>query len=261
MTPARLSALAASSRRSAATFELPAAAFLAALGVPLLMARTRPTLLFFLPGAVVPIIASFACNYAALGQLPCPPTASSAGRGTTSRGATGSSAARRSAKGIDFNHEPTTVYAFHLLLRPPRLVQPHAGVVAGARRLDRAGHSQRGGCPEGVRARPAARAGRPSVRGDDTRGLGDRIRVLPDAHAELQLRRLHQRSALAVLAHPALGAGDPAGRGLAGRLMAGRLLGQYCLAFSVFSVFYPARNPWRHPWILNLMEFTGFLRY
>jgi hypothetical protein len=40
----------------------------------------------------------------------------------------------------------------------------------------------------------------------------------------------------------------------------GRLLCAVLLGFSVLSVFYPV-NPWRHPWILNLMEFTGFKRY
>ena len=37
----------------AATFDLPAAAFLAAIGIPLLIARTKNTLLFFAPGVLV----------------------------------------------------------------------------------------------------------------------------------------------------------------------------------------------------------------
>ena len=45
------------------------------------------------------------------------------------------------------------------------------------------------------------------------------------------------------------------------RSRAGRLLCAVLLGFSVLSVFYPAANPWRHPWILNLMEFTGIIRY
>ena len=44
------------------SFDLPAAAFLAALGIPLLIARTRNTLLFFLPAALIPILALAACN-------------------------------------------------------------------------------------------------------------------------------------------------------------------------------------------------------
>ena len=30
---------------------------------------------------------------------------------------------------------------------------------------------------------------------------------------------------------------------------------------SVLSVFYPAWNPWRNPWLLQLFEFTGWVRY
>jgi hypothetical protein len=41
----------------------------------------------------------------------------------------------------------------------------------------------------------------------------------------------------------------------------GRLICAVLLGFSVLSVFYPAANTWRHPWILNLMEFTGYIRY
>ena len=52
----------------------------------------------------------------------------------------------------------------------------------------------------------------------------------------------------------------PAADRLAGS-RAGRLLCAVLLGFSVLSVFYPAANPWRHPWILNLMEYTGTIRY
>ncbi|HVL11770.1 MAG TPA: hypothetical protein VM529_04360, partial [Gemmata sp.] len=51
----------------------------------------------------------------------------------------------------------------------------------------------------------------------------------------------------------------PAADRLAGS-RAGRVLCAVLLGFSVLSVFYPV-NPWRHPWILNLMEFTGYKRY
>ena len=42
---------------------------------------------------------------------------------------------------------------------------------------------------------------------------------------------------------------------------AGRLLCAVLLGFGVLSVFYPAWNPWRNPWILQLLEFKGWLRY
>jgi hypothetical protein len=45
------------------------------------------------------------------------------------------------------------------------------------------------------------------------------------------------------------------------RSAGGRLLGAVLFGASVLSVFYPAWNPWRNPWILQLMEYTGWLRY
>ena len=33
------------------------------------------------------------------------------------------------------------------------------------------------------------------------------------------------------------------------------------LGASVLSVFYPAWNPWRAPWALQLMEFLGWVKY
>ncbi len=47
---------------------------------------------------------------------------------------------------------------------------------------------------------------------------------------------------------------------LAGRRW-GRWLGYVLLGFSVFSVSYPAWNPWRHPWIYNLLEALGRIHY
>src|SRR5262249_8030531 len=50
---------------------------------------------------------------------------------------------------------------------------------------------------------------------DDARDLAHRVRLLPDPHAELQLRGEHERPAMAVLADSALGAGGPSNRGQA----------------------------------------------
>jgi len=33
------------------------------------------------------------------------------------------------------------------------------------------------------------------------------------------------------------------------------------LALSVLSVSYPAWNPWRHPWIYNLLEALDRIKY
>src|SRR5439155_20999667 len=53
----------------AATFDLPALALVAGLGVPLLLANVRRTLFIFVPAALIPIAAYFATNQAALGEF------------------------------------------------------------------------------------------------------------------------------------------------------------------------------------------------
>ena len=41
----------------------------------------------------------------------------------------------------------------------------------------------------------------------------------------------------------------------------GRWLAYALLAWSVFSVSYPAWNPWRQPWLYNLLESGGYVAY
>jgi hypothetical protein len=47
---------------------------------------------------------------------------------------------------------------------------------------------------------------------------------------------------------------------LAGRRW-GRWLGYALLAVTVFSVSYRLWNPWRHPWLFDLMESEGWVAY
>jgi hypothetical protein len=97
----------------AATFELPALSFVAALAVPLLVARTRSTVLYFLPAALIPLAALVACNYAAMGKV-LPAYSEFGGPWYNFEGSHWSKVGTPAAKGIDFNTEPTTIYAFHL---------------------------------------------------------------------------------------------------------------------------------------------------
>jgi hypothetical protein len=53
-----------------------------------------------------------------------------------------------------------------------------------------------------------------------------------------------------------LPAADRVGRSWAGRILAAILLG-----LSALSVFYPAWNPWRPPWLQQLLEVTDWVRY
>jgi hypothetical protein len=41
----------------------------------------------------------------------------------------------------------------------------------------------------------------------------------------------------------------------------GRICAYLMLGVSILSVSYPAWNPWRHPWLYNLMEAAGWARY
>jgi hypothetical protein len=41
----------------------------------------------------------------------------------------------------------------------------------------------------------------------------------------------------------------------------GRVVGYVLLAVSVFSAAFPAVNPWRHPWLYQLLEYLGWVRY
>lgn len=53
----------------------------------------------------------------------------------------------------------------------------------------------------------------------------------------------------------------PAGYRVLERSRLGRNLALLCLSVSVFSVAFPVLNPWRHPWLLQLLDYTNLVRY
>ena len=243
----------------AATFELPALALVAALGVPLLIAHPRSTLLFFLPAAVVPIAALYGCNYIALGTFD-PVYDKFGGPWYRFEGSHWSKIGTPAAKGLDFNTEPTTVYAFHLLvghhgwfsLTPVWFVALVSLAVMGIKSAPAVKKLRR---PTGTGWTPEMFAAMTLVvsvvvfvfyltrtqsynYGGNTSGPRWLFWLIP----------------LWVLAVP------PMADRLA-RSSGGRLLGAVLLGLSALSVFYPAWNPWRNPWILQFLEFKGWLRY
>jgi hypothetical protein len=244
----------------ATTFELPAASFLVALFVPLLIARPRPTLLVFLPAALIPVVALFAANYAALGQL-MPAYGEFGGPWYNFEGSHWSRRGTPLARGIDFNDEPTTVYAFHLLLGhhgwfslTPVWFLALAGLV-GLGIRSAADVRKLFGKPAGTGWTPELFAAMTLVVSATVFAFYlTRVQSYNYGGFTSGPRWLFWLIPLWVLAVP------PAADRLAGTL-AGRLLCAVLLGFSVLSVFYPAPNPWRSPWILQLMEFTGYLRY
>jgi len=244
----------------AATFELPSAAFLAGVGVPLLIARPKRTLLLFVPAALVPIVGLFACNFAALGQL-MPAYGEFGGPWYDFVGSHWAKRGTPAAKGIDFNNEPTTVYAFHLLfghhgwfgLTPVWLIGLAGLVMLGVR------------CAEDVqrlfRRSPGA-VWSPALFSAMT--LAVSLAVFAFYLSRTQSynyggntsgpRWLFWLIPLWVLAVPT--GADRLTCCRAGRVFAAVLLGA-----SVLSVFYPGWNPWRPPWIMQMLEFTGVKRY
>ena len=106
MTPRGLPGAAASSRRSRRRSSCPRSRSSRRSGVPLLIARARRRCSSSCRGARADPRALRVQLRGARARC-SRRTASSAGRGTTSRGATGRSGAHRPAKGIDFNEEPT----------------------------------------------------------------------------------------------------------------------------------------------------------
>jgi hypothetical protein len=244
----------------AATFELPAAAYLAGVGVPLLVARPRQTLLFFAPAAAIPIAGLFVCNYAALGQW-LPAYSEFGGPWYNFEGSHWAKRGTPAAKGIDFNDEPTTVYAFHLLFGhhgwfslTPIWFLAFVGLVALAFRsasdIRRLFH------------RPPGNAWTPAL-------FAAMTLVVSLVVFAFFLTRTQSYNYGGFTSGPrwlfwliplwVLGVVWTADRLAPYRL--GRATCVVLLGLSVFSVFYPAINPWRAPWILQLMEFTGYLRY
>lgn len=245
----------------AATFDLPALSLVAALGVPLLLANVRRTLFCFLPAALLPIAGYFITNYAALGELN-PAYDKFGGPWYEYEGSHWSKVGTPLGKGIDFNNEPTTIYAFHLLfghhgwfsLTPVfflafgSLLGLAFKSAADVKTLFKGGS---GGSPC-----------TPPLFALMTLSLSLLVFVFYLTRTKSYNyggftsgpRWLFWLIPLWLIALPS--AADRLGTKRAGRLLCAVLLG-----FSVLAVFYPAANPWRSPWIQQLLEFNGVLKY
>ena len=244
----------------AATFELPSLCFFAALFLPLLVARPRNTLMFFVPCALLPFAALFATNYAAMGKL-LPAYSEFGGPWYDFAGSHWAKRGTPAAKGIDFNNESTSVYAFHLSfghhgwfsLTPVWLIA-FAGLFFTA-----------------IKSAPAVRKlfGAKKTTGWTPELFAAMTLVISITVFCFYLTRTQSYNyggntsgprwlfwliPLWVIAIPP--AADRLARNGAGRLLCAVLLG-----FGVLSVFYPAWNPWRNPWLLQLMEYNGWVKY
>jgi hypothetical protein len=244
----------------AVTLELPAASLLAALFVPLLIARPKRALLFFLPGAMIPLLALLACNYAALGRL-TPAYSEFGGPWYNYPGSHWAKKGTADARGIDFADEPKEVYAFHLLfghhgwfsLTPVWLVGAVGIGLLTWRSL-------------------------PEVKAVVTNpGKGPWPWTLP-MHGALAAVLSVVVIGFFILKTNNYGGGTSGPRWLfwltplwllgmlpaadrLGRCSTGQRIGAVLLGLSVLSVFYPAWNPWRQPWIQHFYETMDWVDY
>lgn len=245
----------------AVTLELPAAALLAGLLVPLVFVRPGRTLVYFLPGMVIPIVAAFVCNYAAMGRL-LPAYSDFGGPWYEYAGSHWLKRYDPAARGIDFANEPKLVYAFHLLFGHHGWfsLTPVWFVAAGG--LARLAWTSRSAIWELLATR------RPKPDGLWTLPFfGAVVTIVTVVVFAFYVWKTNNYGGftsgprwLFWLTPPWLVAMLPAADRL-GERWVGRIVAAGLLGLSVLSVFYPAWNPWRPPWILQLMEVNGWIRY
>jgi hypothetical protein len=239
--------------------ELPATAFACLLGLALLWRAPLRTLLWFVPAAAVPVAAFLITNYLAIGQLR--PAYDEFGspwyeyEGSHWR----KPVPGETRGGIDWarRQETQADYAFHLLLGhhglfslSPIWLIAVAGVLTLPARLRSRAE------PRGP---PGSQAGLDLVmvltllltvivvgfylfKSDNYGGWTGGLRWLMWLAPFWLLTMLPIADRL-------------------GATRAGRAVGYVLLAFSVLSVAYNLRNPWRHPWLYDWLQWQGWISY
>jgi hypothetical protein len=246
--------------------EMPAASFAVALFVILLLVAPRPTLLFFLPAALVPVAAFFATNYLALGQF-TPVQAKFDSPWYEYPGSHWLKPAPGEVKhGIDWAglHESRAAYAFNLLLGHHGLFSlTPINFLALAGMVVAAAHFLRRPWPIAGPRQPTTDNG-PQPDHMLVGALGLVLTLVVVGFYLVKTTNYGGWTSgprwLFWLTPFWLLAMLPVADWLAGRRW-GRALAYALLAVTVLSVSYPAWNPWRHPWIYNWMEWQGLVRY
>lgn len=239
--------------------ELPALAFAALLFVLLAWATPKQALLYFAPAALVPIVALLATNYIALGEID-PAYSKFGGEWYEYEGSHWRKPPPGQVKrGIDWAwmHESRATYAVHVLIGHHGLfsLSPIVllAVVGMGAALTRAHPTDSHSSASSERPAHRAIAGMTLLltvvvvgfylfKSDNYGGWTAGLRWL------MWLTPLWLLTMLPVA--------DWLGERRWGRWLSGVLL-----AWSIFSVSYPAWNPWRHPWIYNLLESGGYIPY
>ncbi|MSR31068.1 MAG: hypothetical protein EXR99_06120 [Gemmataceae bacterium] len=229
--------------------ELPSLAFLALAGVFLGMKRPREAVLWYLPGALIPVALLLATNYLALGQWR-PAYSEFGGPWYAYEGSHWRVFPGVSKGGIDWarrNGEPIPVYAFHLLLG-------HHGFfsLTPVFLLSMAGMwwQVRGEKPPSF-YKPLARA---------TAILGLVVIVFYIFKSDNYGGFCIGPRWLMWLCPFFLLTAQPVVDALA-RSRAGRVFALLLLVLSLVGANYPGWNPWRHPWIYDAMRDAGWPGY
>jgi hypothetical protein len=252
--------------------ELPATSFAVALWLLLLVRSPRLTLAWFLPALAVPVVACFATNYLAIGQL-SPAYGEFGGPWYEYLGSPWiQKSPLEENRGIDWAglKESKASYVFHFLLGhhglfslSPIWLLAAAGMVTAVIGLARgskgpaptAEPSRWGGIVHFIRAVPAWTL------------IGSLSLVLTLVLLVFYFIKTSNYGGwtsgprwLFWLTPFWLLSMVPIADWLATRRW-GRMLGYVLLAISVVSISYPAWNPWRHPWLYNWMEAQGWIKY
>lgn len=231
----------------AVTFDLPSAALLAGLGGLVMMATGLRTC-WFVIGAVMPIVALLLTNYLAFGFVE-PVYSRFNSEWYRYAGSHWSRIGTPQGRGIDFIQEPVGVYAFHVLLGhhgwfslTPAWIVGLIGLVTQARRSD-------GWLSTAWLARVTLFVTAVVVAfyltRTDSRNYGGNSACA---------RWLIWLTPLWVMA--AAAGADRLGQWRWGRWLCGLALG-----VSAFSATYPSWNPWRPPWLQQLLFYTGMIEY
>jgi hypothetical protein len=248
-------------------FELPSLALAVGILLPLVWMRPKRTLCYFVPLLLVPIGSQFVCNKIALGTF-LPAYSDFGGPWYNFAGSHWQKwdlvKAGRFVPGIDFNQEPTLVYAFHLLIGhhgwfslTPVFLVSLLGLVRSA-----ASGGVEAGRLLGRTLRPTDRVWTPTL-------LATLTLLVSGVVFTFYLTRTQSYNYGGNTSGPrwffwlipfwtlaAVAGIEFIPRGRWWRIMAAGLLG-----FSVLSVFYPAWNPWRSPWVQQLCERAGWVSY
>jgi hypothetical protein len=269
-----------------AAIELPAASFAVALLVVLLWRWPARTLAFFVPAAAVAVVAFFVTNHLAIGQW-MPAYGEFGGPWYEYEGSVWKANPNKEPRGIDWagTKEGRAAYAFHFLLGhhgvitlSPIVLLALAGMVRGVRQWLMA---LRAPPPE-----PAPETKLDPVVEQETEPTQSTEEPAP---ATVQRSPLPELAALTLaLTVVVIGfylvkttnyGGWTNGPRWAfwltplwllsmlpvvDRLAAcrwGRAFALFLLAVSAFSAFYRNWNPWRHPWMYQLLDWQGWIPY